>query len=51
MSDPVYSFVEPPWHEPLEVERVLGQIPESASIAGMFFLALAVGAERPAAAP
>ena len=46
MSDPDPSFVEPPWDEPLEVERVLGQIPDSASIAGMFFLALAVGAER-----
>ena len=46
MTSPVQTFVEPPWAEPLDVKRVLGQIPESASIAGMFFLALAVGAER-----
>ena len=46
MTSPVQTFVEPPWAEPLDVKRVLGQIPESASIAGMFFLALALGAER-----
>ena len=46
MSDQFRNFVEPPWDERLDVAGVLGQIPESASIAGMFFLALAVGAER-----
>lgn len=46
MSVPVQSFVEPPWGTPLDVPRVLGAIPEGASIAGMFFLALADGAER-----
>src|SRR5690348_17205959 len=39
-------FIEPPWAEPLDVPRVLAGIPESASIAGMFFLALQEGAER-----
>jgi uncharacterized protein (TIGR02265 family) len=38
--------VEPPWGEPLDVPSVLAGIPESASIAGMFFLALQEGAER-----
>jgi uncharacterized protein (TIGR02265 family) len=46
MTGPVQTFVEPPWAEPLDVKRVLAQIPKAASIAGMFFLALAVGAER-----
>jgi uncharacterized protein (TIGR02265 family) len=46
MTGPAHTFIEPPWAEPLDVKRVLGQIPESASIAGMFFLALTVGAER-----
>lgn len=40
------NFVDPPWAEPLDVPRVLRGIPESASIAGMFFLALQEGAER-----
>lgn len=44
MSAP--AFVEPPWNEPLDAAQVLGEIPESATIAGMFFLALADGAER-----
>ncbi|HVY27135.1 MAG TPA: DUF2378 family protein [Polyangiaceae bacterium] len=39
-------FVEPPWAEPLDVARTLAGIPDSARIAGMFFLALQEGAER-----
>lgn len=39
-------FIDPPWSEPLDVARVLAGIPASASIAGMFFLALQEGAER-----
>jgi uncharacterized protein (TIGR02265 family) len=46
MTDPVQSFVEPPWEEPLDVASALGEIPAGATIAGMFFLALATGAER-----
>ena len=46
MSAAAESFVEPPWDEPLDAEQVLAEIPESATIAGMFFLALADGAER-----
>ena len=42
----VSAFVEPPWAKPLDAERVLAKIPETASIAGMFFLALQDGAER-----
>lgn len=40
------AFVPPPWDAPLDVARVLGNVPEAASIAGMFFLALQDGAER-----
>jgi uncharacterized protein (TIGR02265 family) len=40
------DFVEPPWRAPLDAERVLAEIPAKATIAGMFFLALAEGAER-----
>lgn len=46
MSAPSGSFVAPPWDEPLDPETVLAEIPASATIAGMFFLALAEGAER-----
>ena len=46
MSAPASAFVEPPWGEPLDAEQELAEIPESATIAGMFFLALAEGAER-----
>jgi uncharacterized protein (TIGR02265 family) len=38
--------VDPPWGAPLDAERVLADIPAKATIAGMFFLALAEGAER-----
>jgi uncharacterized protein (TIGR02265 family) len=40
------DFTEPPWSAPLDAERALAEIPASASIAGMFFLALAEGADR-----
>jgi hypothetical protein len=40
------AFVEPPWDEPLDAERVIAAIPASATIAGMFFAAAA-----PAATP
>lgn len=46
MSLPDSVFVEPAWNAPLDAERALAAIPESATIAGMFFLALADGAER-----
>jgi uncharacterized protein (TIGR02265 family) len=46
MSLPDSAFVDPPWATPLDAERVLGSIPANATIAGMFFLALADGAER-----
>ena len=39
-------FVEPPWDAPLDAERVITQVSESSTIAGMFFLALIDGAER-----
>jgi uncharacterized protein (TIGR02265 family) len=40
------GFADPPWHAPLDAARVLRAIPPGAKIAGMFFLALAEGAER-----
>jgi hypothetical protein len=40
------AVVAPPWDTPLEVEQVLASVPEAASIAGMFFIALQEGAER-----
>jgi uncharacterized protein (TIGR02265 family) len=40
------DFVELPWRAPLDAERVLADIPATATIAGMFFLALVDGAER-----
>lgn len=46
MSLPDSAFVDPPWDAPLDTERALAAIPASAAIAGMFFLALADGAER-----
>lgn len=46
MSAAAETFVEPPWDEPLDAAHVLAEIPESATIAGMFFLALVEGAER-----
>lgn len=39
-------FVEPPWHRPLDPMAVLGAVPESSTIAGMFFLAAFEGAKR-----
>jgi uncharacterized protein (TIGR02265 family) len=39
-------FVDPPWERPLDVERALLLIPESATISGMFYLALVEGAKR-----
>jgi uncharacterized protein (TIGR02265 family) len=46
MSLPDTAFVEPAWDAPLDASRVLAEIPASATIAGMFFQALADGAER-----
>lgn len=46
MSVPLAEFVDPPWSAPLDAARVVADIPERATIAGMFFLALADGAER-----
>ena len=40
------GFVEPPWAAPLDAAGVLSRIPPSATIAGMFFLALVEGAQR-----
>lgn len=40
------DFLAPPWEHPLDVERALAQIPESATISGMFYLALMEGAKR-----
>jgi len=40
------EFVEPPWAAPLDAARVIAAVPASATIAGMFFLALVEGAER-----
>jgi uncharacterized protein (TIGR02265 family) len=40
------AFVDPPWDHPLDVERSLLLIPESATISGMFYLALLEGSKR-----
>jgi uncharacterized protein (TIGR02265 family) len=40
------AFVDPPWDHPLDVERALLLIPESATISGMFYVALSEGARR-----
>ena len=40
------DFVTPPWDHPLDVERALALIPETATISGMFYLALVAGAKR-----
>jgi uncharacterized protein (TIGR02265 family) len=39
-------FIDPPWEAPLDAERALSAVPADASLAGMFFLALAEGAQR-----
>lgn len=39
-------FVDPPWEAPLDVERALVLIPDSATISGMFYLALVEGAKK-----
>jgi len=46
MRAPERQFVEPPWDEPLDVERALTVIPPQAQIAGMFFLGMFEGAKR-----
>lgn len=38
--------MDPPWDHPLDVELALSRIPESATISGMFYLALLEGAKR-----
>jgi uncharacterized protein (TIGR02265 family) len=40
------EFVDPPWGAALRVEACLAEIPDSATIAGMFYLALLEGAKR-----
>jgi uncharacterized protein (TIGR02265 family) len=40
------TFIDPPWHRPLDVETALRAVPESSTIAGMFFLAALEGARR-----
>jgi uncharacterized protein (TIGR02265 family) len=40
------AFVEPPWDEPLDVERELEAIPDSAQVRGMFIAPLAAEAKR-----
>ncbi|RYZ04492.1 MAG: DUF2378 family protein [Myxococcales bacterium] len=40
------TFVDPPWDHPLDVDRALLLIPESATISGMFYQALAEGGKR-----
>ena len=46
MLPPASAFVPPSWTAPLDAERAIADMPESATIAGMFFLALIEGAER-----
>jgi uncharacterized protein (TIGR02265 family) len=40
------AFVDPPWESVLSVEACIAEIPEDATIAGMFYLALLEGAKR-----
>lgn len=40
------EYVDPPWESVLQVEACLGAIPEDATIAGMFYLALIEGAKK-----
>lgn len=40
------TFVDPPWEAVLAVERCIAEIPDTATIAGMFYLALQEGAKR-----
>lgn len=40
------AFVDPPWDHPLDVDRSLLLIPESATISGMFYQALMEGGKR-----
>lgn len=39
-------FVEPPWHSPLIAEEVIREIPETATISGMFLAPLVLEAKR-----
>jgi uncharacterized protein (TIGR02265 family) len=39
-------FIDPPWEAPLDAEHALSTVPAEATLAGMFFLALAEGAQR-----
>jgi uncharacterized protein (TIGR02265 family) len=45
MSDANLPFVDPPWDAPLDVARVLSDIPTDSKISGMFFLAVVSGAK------
>ena len=40
------EYVDPPWESVLSVESCISEIPDDASIAGMFYLALLEGAKR-----
>jgi uncharacterized protein (TIGR02265 family) len=40
------AFSDPPWEEALDPEEVIASVPADARIAGMFFIALASGAQR-----
>jgi len=46
MPFPPNEFVEPPWGAALRAEACIAEIPEDATIAGMFYLALSDGAKR-----
>jgi uncharacterized protein (TIGR02265 family) len=46
MELPPSAFTEPPWSAPLDATRAIAAMPDEATIAGMFFLALLEGAER-----
>lgn len=46
MLPPASAFVPPSWTAPLDAERAIAAMPEDATIAGMFFVALMEGAQR-----
>ncbi|HEX2731569.1 MAG TPA: DUF2378 family protein [Polyangiaceae bacterium] len=41
-----FGFFEPPWAAPLNADKLISEIPESATIAGMFYLAVQEAARR-----
>lgn len=44
-KEPV-RFVEPPWHAPLDAEAAIREVPETATISGMFLAPLVLEAKR-----